>query len=156
MVAEAVQRYREAMRQFAEMRNLEVWYSRIDVESRFAAMRTTGSIGTCRRARRNLAKARRKDSLRAFSKLTRLEDGEPRLISDPPLIVPLSELLDELGLGDYEDVDERIRHCCAHTAARCGASCAICSRATATSTWRARSWASAAWAHEPGSSSCWS
>jgi uncharacterized protein (DUF2252 family) len=109
VVAEAVQRYREAMRQFAEMRNLEVWYSRIDVESRFAAMHDRLDRDIQRRARRNLAKARRKDSLRAFSKLTRLEDGEPRLISDPPLIVPLSELLNELGLGDYDDVDERIR-----------------------------------------------
>jgi uncharacterized protein (DUF2252 family) len=109
VVAEAVQRYREAMRQFAEMRNLEVWYSRIEFESRFAAMRDRLDRDMQRRARRNLAKARRKDSLRAFSKLTRLEDGEPRLVSDPPLIVPLSELLDELGLRDYEDLDERIR-----------------------------------------------
>ena len=42
---------------------------------------------------RDLAKSRTKDSLKAFDKLTRLVDGEPRIISDPPLIVPINDLL---------------------------------------------------------------
>ena len=41
---------------------------------------------------KNLAKARAKDSLRAFSKLTTIVDGEPRIVSDPPLIVPIEDL----------------------------------------------------------------
>ena len=41
----------------------------------------------------NLAKARSKDSLRAFTKLTQVVDGQARFISDPPLIVPLEELI---------------------------------------------------------------
>jgi hypothetical protein len=41
---------------------------------------------------KNLAKIRTKDSLRAFSKLTEVVDGEPRIVSDPPLIVPIDEL----------------------------------------------------------------
>ena len=45
-----------------------------------------------KRYERNIAKARTKDSLKAFAKLTRIVDGEPRFVSDPPLIVPLSEL----------------------------------------------------------------
>jgi uncharacterized protein (DUF2252 family) len=44
------------------------------------------------RAERNVAKARTKDSLAAFNKLARIVDGEPRIVSDPPLIVPMSEL----------------------------------------------------------------
>jgi hypothetical protein len=40
-----------------------------------------------------MAKARTQDSLSAFDKLTHLVDGEPRIVSDPPLIVPLSELM---------------------------------------------------------------
>ena len=109
VVATGVERYRTAMREFAEQRNLEVWYSRIEFESRFAAVRDHLDRDALKRAERNLAKARRKDSLRAFSKLTRMEDGEPRLVSDPPLLVPLSELLEEAGLGDYADVDARIQ-----------------------------------------------
>ena len=41
---------------------------------------------------KNLAKTRAKDSLRAFGKLTTIVDGEPRIISDPPLIVPIEDL----------------------------------------------------------------
>ena len=46
-----------------------------------------------KRLERNLAKSRTKDSLKAFDKLTHLVDGEPRIIADPPLIVPIEDLL---------------------------------------------------------------
>src|SRR5262249_34956618 len=45
-----------------------------------------------RRLEKNLARVRTKDSLAAFSKLTEIVAGEPRLVSDPPLIVPVGEL----------------------------------------------------------------
>jgi uncharacterized protein (DUF2252 family) len=47
---------------------------------------------------KGLAKARTKDSMKAFAKLTHVVDGEPRIISDPPLIVPVAELADQAGL----------------------------------------------------------
>ena len=34
-----------------------------------------------------------KDNLRALAKLTEVGDGERRIVSDPPLIVPIEELL---------------------------------------------------------------
>src|SRR6185369_7041745 len=43
---------------------------------------------------KNEAHARSKDSLKAFGKLTRVVDGEPRIASDAPLIVPLDELVE--------------------------------------------------------------
>jgi uncharacterized protein (DUF2252 family) len=53
-----------------------------------------GNIGAKarKRAEATVAKARTKDSHQAYNKLTRLVDGEPRIISDPPLIEPVSEL----------------------------------------------------------------
>ena len=45
--------------------------------------------------KRTVAKALTKDSMKAFAKLTHEVDGEPRIISDPPLIVPVSELAGE-------------------------------------------------------------
>src|SRR5262249_58522712 len=48
-----------------------------------------------RRARnydRAVARAERKNSLRAFAKLTHSVDGEPRIIHDPPVIVPVDEM----------------------------------------------------------------
>ena len=84
----------EAMQGFAAMRNLDVWYARLDVE---ALMQRASSRSWRPRpssaCERNVAKARTKDSLKAFAKLTQLVDGEPRIISDPPLIVPIDELV---------------------------------------------------------------
>jgi uncharacterized protein (DUF2252 family) len=89
--------YREAMRTFAAMRNIDVWYARIDVESRLAELRQAVAPDRLKKVERNLAKARSKDSLRALRKLTREEDGELRIVSDPPLITPLEELSDAPG-----------------------------------------------------------
>jgi len=84
--------YREAMAGFASMRILDLWYSRIDVEDIFAQLSSQVSSKVVKRAERNEAKARTRDSLAAFKKLTRVVDGEPKIVGDPPLIVPISEL----------------------------------------------------------------
>ncbi|MGE5636481.1 MAG: DUF2252 domain-containing protein [Nocardioidaceae bacterium] len=107
VVTGAVRGYRDAMRTFAELRNLDVWYSRVDVEAALAEVEHRLDRDTLQRVQRNTAKARRKDSLRAFSKLTRVVDGERRLVGDPPLIVPAAELADAYGV-DREVVGERI------------------------------------------------
>ena len=93
-VLAAVSAYRRAMRGFAAIGNLEVWYSRIDVEPRLAELRPSLDRRGVGRLERSLAKARAKDSLRALRKLTREADGEIRIVSDPPLITPLEELAD--------------------------------------------------------------
>ena len=49
-----------------------------------------------------LAKARSKDSMKAFSKLTTIVDGQPRIVPDPPLIVPLRDLIDAEARPHYE------------------------------------------------------
>jgi uncharacterized protein (DUF2252 family) len=92
IVRDAVGRYREAMRSFAAMPNLAVWYSRLDVEELLDRLRGQVKEKMLKRTEQGLAKARTRDSLQAFSKLTHIVDGEPRIISDPPLIVPVEEL----------------------------------------------------------------
>ena len=92
---EAVKGYRLAMQGFAAMRNLDIWYARLDVEALMHDVESSLSSEAVARMKGNIAKARTKDSLKAFSKLTRLVDGEPRFVSDPPLIVPIDELLAE-------------------------------------------------------------
>jgi uncharacterized protein (DUF2252 family) len=86
--------YRRSMREFAAMRNLDVWYSRLDVEPAVEALRPQLDDRRFRRLERNLARARAKDSLRALGKMTHEKDGELRIVSDPPLITPLEELTD--------------------------------------------------------------
>jgi uncharacterized protein (DUF2252 family) len=93
----AVRSYREAMHRFAGMRAIDVWYERLDVSDLITHLQADMSKKQRRSVERNAAKARTKDSLKAFTKLTHLEDGEPRFRSDPPLLVPVDELLAESG-----------------------------------------------------------
>jgi len=95
--------YRLEMHRLAKMSNLDVWYSRVDYEAVIASIaaradRTSSKTKAKRddqmatKASSTLAKARTKDSMQAFDKLTTVVDGERRIVSEPPLIVPLEEL----------------------------------------------------------------
>src|SRR3954454_12038337 len=86
--------YRSAMRDFATMRALDLWYARVDVEHLAARWTASATPKQIKRFERNIAKARAKDSLRAASRLTEMVDGLPRIIRDPPLIVPIEDLLE--------------------------------------------------------------
>jgi uncharacterized protein (DUF2252 family) len=87
-----VAEYRASMARFAVMRNLDMWYSHVDVESMLADIQSSISTAAAKRAEANLAKARARDSLQAFSKLTHVVDGQRRIISDPPLVERLENL----------------------------------------------------------------
>ncbi len=87
-----VRSYREAMRAFSAMRDLEVWYSHLSVDQAFREFSEGVDPKRLKKIEADIAKSRTKDSMHAFSKLTRTVDGEPRIISDPPLIVPIDEL----------------------------------------------------------------
>lgn len=97
--------YRDAMTTFASMRNLEVWYARLDISARIEEL-AAASRSSARRARRGVAKAEKRDNLRALRKLTELVDGEVRFRSDPPLLVPLTELRTDI---DHETGVEYLR-----------------------------------------------
>ncbi len=120
MVAGAVRSYRTAMRSFAGMPHLAIWYSRLDttVLQQWQAQLKAKQV---ERTRANVAKARSKDSLKALTKLTvERDDGDLRFMSVPPLLVPLSELAVDDGnmmimlqelLGLYaESLRPELRH----------------------------------------------
>jgi len=93
IVRRAIRSYREAMREFARMPTLDVWYARLDIETlmpRFQSLLDQERTPSVWRA---INKARAHDSLQAFSKLCDVGDGEPRFISDPPLITPVEDLV---------------------------------------------------------------
>jgi uncharacterized protein (DUF2252 family) len=92
----AARSYREAMRSFAGMGNLEVWYARAEVDEVMELVRRQVRRRTMRRAAHDAAKARTRDSTKALDKLTRMVNGEPRITPDPPLIVPLEDLLPDV------------------------------------------------------------
>ena len=97
-VLAAVGSYREWMRKLAEARNLDVWYARLDVETIERKLHDQEAKHQAKVVAKAAEKARTKDSLKAFAKLTHLVDGEPRIVSDPPLIVPAADLAAEAGL----------------------------------------------------------
>jgi uncharacterized protein (DUF2252 family) len=102
-VLTAARTYREAMRAFAAMSNMEVWYARLDVEQVLAELKAEFGEKRLGRAEATVARARTKDSMRAFDKLTEVVDGEPRIISDPPLIVPVEELAEDRARDELYD-----------------------------------------------------
>jgi uncharacterized protein (DUF2252 family) len=92
VVVRATRAYRAAMRAFAEMRNLDVWYARLEIEAQVTSLRRLATKQMQRSAARQLDKARTRDSLQAFSKLATVARGEPRIVADPPLIEPIENL----------------------------------------------------------------
>jgi hypothetical protein len=100
-------RYRMAMRQFAGQGSLDVWYAMIDVDD----LRDQFSGLLKQRQRialdKGIAKARTRDSMQELRKLTRIEDGRPQIAPDPPLIVPLRDLLGAQFKG--LDIESQLR-----------------------------------------------
>jgi uncharacterized protein (DUF2252 family) len=100
VVTDAIRQYRESMNEFAGMRNLDVWYSRMEMEDFIQRYGSLVDPKTVKRAEANVAKARTRDNLGAYSKLTRQVDGEARFDSSPPLLVPIAELLPDEAIRD--------------------------------------------------------
>jgi uncharacterized protein (DUF2252 family) len=107
-VLAVVRSYRETIRQFAEMSNLDVWYSRLEVATVEASLRESHDAKQAKAVAKSTAKARTKDSMRAFARLTETVDGEPRIVSDPPLVVPIAELAGTAGV-DVDAMSHEIR-----------------------------------------------
>ena len=95
--------YREAMRVFASMRTLDLWYARIEVDDLIQRWGRAVSKKRRETTERNLAKARAKDSMKAFGKLTEVVDGQRRIVGDPPLITPIEDLLPDGPRDVLED-----------------------------------------------------
>jgi uncharacterized protein (DUF2252 family) len=95
-------RYREAMAGFAEARDIDVWYSRIDADELQQELAPQLDAGPRKRLMKALDKARTRDTLQAFGKLTEVVDGRLRIRAEPPLLVPLRDILPETEERDLE------------------------------------------------------
>jgi uncharacterized protein (DUF2252 family) len=102
VVTETVRQYREAMTEFAAMANLDVWYATMEIEPLIERYQSVVPTKAVKRLKANVEKAKTRDSLSAFNKLTKVVDGEVRFASNPPILVPIDELLpDEAIRGDF-------------------------------------------------------
>jgi uncharacterized protein (DUF2252 family) len=95
-VRAACSSYREAMRGFAGATNLEVWYAHANVDA--LRRQYLGHLKASRRKMldRSLDKARTRDNTGALARFTAMVDGQPRFTADPPLVVPVRDLLTEV------------------------------------------------------------
>ena len=107
VVLAGVAEYRIRMHEFAAARNLDVWYAHIPVDRIFKELEATATKKQQAKAKANAAKARTRDSMQAFTKLTHVVDGQRRIISDPPLIVPIEDLIPP-GSG-RDDIESELR-----------------------------------------------
>jgi uncharacterized protein (DUF2252 family) len=108
IVMGTVREYRQAMARFAEMRNIRVWYTRLDVAAIQDQLMEGVSRKQMRRFQSNVAGVRTKDSLRALTKLCGTVDGELRIVGNPPLVTPIEDVLPGAEQAHLEDVVRRM------------------------------------------------
>lgn len=104
IVRSAVRSYRERMRGLAGMRNLDVWYTKTDFEQLRALASDRLPRRESKRVSAAMAKARTRDSLQAFEKLTEVVDGKRRIASSPPTVERAADLLPDLERTQMEDM----------------------------------------------------
>jgi uncharacterized protein (DUF2252 family) len=108
-VVSAVSTYRVAMREFAEQSTMDVWYAHLDVEESLKRFRKELKPKGFKSTEAAMAKARTRDSTQALNKLTTIMDGQHHMVSDPPLIVPVEELFDDLQSDEiYDELRELV------------------------------------------------
>ena len=108
IVAQSAKTYRKTMAQFAKMRNIDVWYARFDIAARMDVIERGFDKATIKKAHKTLAKARTRDSMQALAKFTEVIDGRRQIVSEPPVIVRVDDLV---AGGVYEgfDIEEEVR-----------------------------------------------
>ena len=108
----SAQSYRERMAEFAQMTTMDIWYARLSEQDLMQAIDTAAHTlkGTGKalaknaekKVQRTADKARTRDSLQALSKLAELVDGRYRIVSQPPLVIPLREMAPDRGFAPDE------------------------------------------------------
>jgi uncharacterized protein (DUF2252 family) len=100
----ATKGYREVLAATLMRSPLDVHYHRIEVDSLLAQDEKLR-----KRSREAIAKATRKDSIRALEKLTEVVDGNRRIVANPPLIVPLADAVTDDRIEELREFFDRYR-----------------------------------------------
>jgi uncharacterized protein (DUF2252 family) len=100
----ATRAYRTAMRDFALKTTLEVWYTQLDVATMLDRRRLPSA--QVARTHTAMAKARTRDSMQALNKLSKVVDGERRIVAAPPIVVPIEDLMPD---ASAERLSEQMR-----------------------------------------------
>jgi uncharacterized protein (DUF2252 family) len=113
----SVTAYREAMAGFAEMPTLEIWYAHQSEQELMRAIdEAARALGrkedkrVAKTAQKTVEKAHTRDSLQALSKLAEFVDGEYRIVSQPPIVVPVRDMDEVQAIGLSPDQIESTIH----------------------------------------------
>ena len=96
------------MRGFAEMRDIDIWYSRLDIDEIAERFEHRVSAADRKRFSKNVAKARNKDSLRALGRLTERSNGSLRIANRPPVLVPIEALAEGHAVDEVNAMLKRL------------------------------------------------
>ncbi len=102
IVMATVAGYRNAMRAFAGMTNLDVWYARADLDQLRTQFQSKLQARQRKAVDKGMAKARTRDSMQEVAKLTHKVDGQLRIVADPPVLVPIADLMPGAGQADLK------------------------------------------------------
>ncbi|MBG7606098.1 MAG: DUF2252 domain-containing protein [Actinobacteria bacterium] len=105
LAALSVASYRDAMAKFAGARYLDMWYSELNVAKIQAAFGDQLTKKEAKSGKKFAKKARSKNSVHAFDKLAEETDDGFRIMSQPPLIVPLRDIPTK---EDPEDIKRHV------------------------------------------------
>jgi len=78
-----------------------VRYAHLDIEQAIGKFKSQMKAKRFKEAEKLLAKAHTADSTKALGKLTAVVEGRRRIISDPPMIVPLEELFSDVQAATH-------------------------------------------------------
>ena len=92
IVLAGIESYRTAMQGFSGQPFLTVWYAHLDVGDTIARFQSQMSKKTLKATKKTVAQAHTHDSMQALGKLATQAGGHWQIISDPPLIEPVSEV----------------------------------------------------------------
>jgi len=106
VVLAGIRAYREAMREFSRLGDLDVWYARLDAAEMLNELKLEHDRKLTGTLEQVVQRARRNDGRRALATLTRRDSGQPRFIVEPPLLVPMSELPPAVASVVESSVDE--------------------------------------------------
>jgi uncharacterized protein (DUF2252 family) len=105
---------------FAAMGTMDIWYAHLDEDELMQGVRSAAAEASktkkerkaAKRAEKTAEKIRQKaharDSLQALSKLAERVDGRYRIVSQPPIVVPMRDLHATYGLSP-DQVEQAIR-----------------------------------------------
>ena len=102
--AASVTAYRDEMSRYAKEGYLDLWYTQVSADQVLGSLEASGRTKKAKKLGKQAKKARGKDSMHVLGKLSEKVDGQYRIKADPPFVVPLRDMAEELKPDDVRQL----------------------------------------------------